>query len=266
VSAALIATACLAVAGGWRAGLVHADIRRMDRAGAGGRAYRPELGWTTPALLTLRRRWASAGLLAAGGLLAALAVPGARSILSALCAVAIAIWVARDARLHHGRYTSVCIATLATSVALASVSVEGAGLLACLAAGQLYLVAAVRKLRSRAFMSGRVLLDNVVYGACQAAAGNREFPRLCNTERLADALERGTLLRACRAGAVATAAGELAVGAAAIGLAPVWLTFAIAIPMHTAFTLLSPTRLMPFTFASLGLLALATAHPLLGVW
>ncbi len=56
------------------------------------------------------------------------------------------------------------------------------------------------------------------------------------------------------------------IGAAAIGLAPVWLTFAIAIPMHLGFTLLSPARLIPFTFASLGLLSLATVHPLLGVW
>jgi hypothetical protein len=265
VSAALIAAACLAVAGGWRAGLVQADIRRLDRAGAGGRAYRPELGWTVAALLTLRRRWAWAGLLAAGGLVASLAIPSARAILWALCAVMIAIWVARDARLHHARYTSVCIATLAASVALASISVDGAGLLAAVAAGQLYLVAAIRKMRSDAFMSGRVLLDNVAYGACQAAAGNREFLRFVTTQRLADGLERGALLRACRFGAVATAACELTVGAAAIGLTPVWLMFAIAIPMHMGFTLLSPARLIPFTFASLGLLSLATAHPLLGV-
>lgn len=266
MSAALIAAGCLAVAGGWRASLVHADIRRLDRAGAGGRAYRPELGWTVAALLTLRRRWAWAGLLATGGLVASLAMPSARAILWPLCAVTIAIWVARDARLHHGRYTSVCIGTLAAGVALASVSADGAGLLACVAAGQLYLVAGIRKLRSRAFMSGRVLLDNVVYGACQAAAGNREFLRLVSTQRLAEGLERGALLRACRVGAVATAAGELTVGAAAIGLIPVWLMFAIAIPMHMGFTLLSPTRLIPFTFASLGLLSLATAHPVLGVW
>jgi hypothetical protein len=266
MSAALIAAGCLAVAGGWRASLVKADIRRLDRAGAGGRAYRPELGWTFAALLTLRRRWAWAGLLAAGGLVASLAVPSARAILWALCAVTISIWVARDARLHHGRYTSVCIGTLAAGVALASISVDAAGLLACVAAAQLYLVAGIRKLRSRAFMTGRVLLDNVVYGACQAAAGNREFLRLISTHRMADALQRGVLLRACRVGAVATAAGELTVGGAVIGLTPVWLMFAIAIPMHIGFTLLSPMRLMPFTFASLGLLSLAAAHPVLGVW
>ena len=246
--------------------LVAADIRRLDRAGAGGRAYRPELGWTDAALLALRRRWAWLGLVAGGGLVASFAVPGARAVLWPLCALTIAVWVARDSRLHHGRYTSVCIGTLAAGVALASLSVDAGGLLACVAAAQLYLVAGIRKLRSRAFMSGRVLLDNVVYAACQAAAGNREFPRLGGTQRLAGALERGTLLRACRAGSVATAAGELAVGAAAIGLAPVWAMFAIAIPMHLGFTLLSPARLVPFTFASLGLLSLATAHPLLGAW
>ena len=245
--------------------MVLADIRRLDRIGAGGRAYRPELGWTDAALLALRRRWARAGLAAAGGLVASLAVPGARGVLWPLCAIAIAIWVAFDARLHHGRYTSVCIGTLAAGVALASVSVEVGGLLACVAAAQLYLVAGIRKLRSPAFMSGRVLLDNVVYGACQAAAGNREFPRLVGARRLADGLERGTLPRACRVASVATAASELIVGAAAIGLAPVWLMFAIAIPMHLGFTLLSPARLISFTFASLGLLSLATAHPLLGI-
>jgi hypothetical protein len=266
VSAALIAAGCLAVAGGWRAGLVEADIRRLDRAGAGGRAYRPELGWTGAALLTLRRRWAWAGMVASVGIVASLAVPAARAILWPLCAITIAIWVCRDARLHHGRYTSVCIGTLAVAVALASIAVHAGGLLACVAAGQLYLVAGIRKLRSRAFMSGRVLLDNVVYAACQAAAGNREFLRCVSTQRLADGLERGALLRACRVASLATAAGELAVGAAAIGLTPVWLMFAIAIPMHLGFTLLSPMRLIPFTFASLGLLSLATVHPLLGVW
>ncbi|HEV7806172.1 MAG TPA: hypothetical protein VGO80_10150 [Solirubrobacteraceae bacterium] len=266
MSAALIAAGCLAVAGGWRASLVEADIRRLDRAGAGGRAYRPELGWTDAALLTLRRRWAWAGLVASGGIVASLAVPSARAIVWPLCAITIAIWVCRDARLHHGRYTSVCIGTLAAGVALASVSVDAGGLLGCVAASQLYLVAGIRKLRSRAFMSGRVLLDNVVYGACQAAAGNGEFLRCVSTKRLAAELERGALLRACRVASIATAASELAVGAAAIGLTPAWLMFAIAIPMHLGFTLLSPKRLIPFTFASLGLLSLATVHPLLDVW
>jgi hypothetical protein len=206
------------------------------------------------------------GLLAAGALAASLALASTRGILWPVCGAAIAVWLARDARLHHARYTSVCIATLAAGVALASVSADAAGLLASLAAAQLYLVAGLRKLRSRGFMSGRVLLDNVVYAACQAAAGNHEFLRVISTRRLADQLERGTLLRACRVASVATAAGELTVGIAATGLVPVWVTFAIAIPMHIGFTLLSPPRLIPFTVASLGLLALATMHPALGVW
>ncbi len=227
--------------------------------------YRPELGWTVGGLLTLRRRLAWVGLAASGGIVASVAVPGGRGIVWPLCALTIAIWVVRDARLHHGRYTSVCVGTLAVGVAVASASADAGGLLACLAAGQLYLVAGIRKLRSRAFMTGRVLLDNVVYGACQAAAGNREFLFCVSTQRLAEGLERGRLLRACRVASVATAAGELAVGGAAIGLAPVWLMFAVAIPMHLGFTLLSPVRLVPFTFASLGLLSLATVHPLLGV-
>jgi hypothetical protein len=265
VSAELIAAGCLAVAGGWRAAVVEADMRHIDRA-HGPRAYRPELGWTDARLLTLRRRWAWAGSLAASALVVTLAVPGTAGLLWPLTGAAIAIWLARDARLHRGRYTSVCIATLAAGVALASVSAAAAGLLASVAAAHLYLVAAIRKLRAGDFMSGRVLLDTVAYSVCQAAAGNREFLPVITVCRLADLLERGTLLRACRFAAVATAAAELLVGLGATGLAPVWTTFAIAVPMHVAFTLLSPARLMPFTAASLGLLTLATAHPVFGVW
>ncbi len=149
---------------------------------------------------------------------------------------------------------------------MAGSSVDIAGLLASFAASQLYLVAALRKLRSHWFMSGRVLLDNVVYATCQAAAGNRGFVRVVPTLRLADQLERGTLLRGCRVASVATVAAELVIGVGAAGLAPAWVTLAIAIPMHVGFTLLSPPRLIPFTFASLGLLALATVHPVVGVW
>lgn len=178
--------------------------------------------------------------------------------------IAITIWLARDARLHYGRYTSVCIATLALGVALAGAATGAAGLLASVAATQLYLVAGIRKLRSRDFMSGRVLLDNVAYGACQSAAGNREFLRTMTPGRLADRLEDGTLLRRCRAASMATAAAELAVGVGATGLLPVPVAFAIAVPMHFGFTLLSPRRLLPFTVASLGLLALATVHPVFG--
>jgi hypothetical protein len=265
VSAELIAAGCLAVASGWRAAVVEADVRRIDRV-HDRRAYRPELGWTNARLLTLRRRWAWVGTLAASALVVSLAAPGTAGLLWPLAGATLAIWLARDSRLHHGRYTSVCIATLAAGVALASFSAAAAGLMASVAAAQLYLVAAIRKLRARDFMSGRVLLDTVAYSVCQAAAGNREFLRLISVRRLSDLLERGTLLRACHVAAVATAAAELVVGIGATGLAPVWVTFAIAVPMHLAFTLLSPTRLMPFTAASLGLLALATAHPVFGVW
>ena len=49
----------------------------------------------------------------------------------------------------------------------------------------------------------------------------------------------------------------------AIGLLPVAATFAVAVPMHLGFTLLSPYRLVTFTSASLGMLALATVNPVL---
>ena len=183
-----------------------------------------------------------------------------------LAGVTIAIWLVCDGRLHHGRYTSVCIATLAVAVALASISVTAAGLLASVAAAQLYLVAAIRKLRAPDFMSGRVLLDTIAYSVCQAAAGNREFLLAITSGRLAELLQRGTLLWACRVAALATVGAEALIAIAATGLAPVWVTFAIALPMHLAFMLLNPVRLLAFTAASLGLLTLATLHPLFGVW
>jgi hypothetical protein len=257
----VIAAGCLAVAGGWRALVVGADVRHIHRVQPDGRAYRPELGWADGALLGLRRWWAWTGLLAAGALVLSLAVSSAATLVWTAAGVTIAAWLARDGRLHHGRYASVCIATLAVGVALAGLSISAAGLLASVAAGQLYLVAGIRKLRSREFMSGRVLLDNVAYGACQAAAGNREFLRTLTPSRLADLLERGTLLRGCRVASVATAAAELAVGLGSTGLLPPPITFGIAVPMHLGFTLLSPVRLLSFTAASLGLLALATVHP-----
>lgn len=264
--AELIAAGCLAVAGGWRASVVVADVRHVRRVQGGDRAYRPELGWTDARLLALRRGWAGVGLASAGALAIACAIPAASGVLRPAASVALAIWLVRDGRLHHGRYTAVCIATLAVAVALASASPQAAELLAGVAAAQLYVVAGIRKLRAADFMSGRVLLDNVAYGACQAAAGNREFLRTVSPARLADLLEGGSLLRACRAAAIATAAAELTIGAGATGLLAVWATFAIAIPMHAGFTLLSPLRLVPFTAASLGLLALASGHPLAGIW
>lgn len=260
----LIATAGLAVAAGWRAAVFRADVHHIERTQPGARAYRPGLGWTSPEELRLRLRGVRVGLTAAAGLVIALGVPATAVIVRPVAAIAIAIWLVPYARQRHGNYTSLCIATLAVTVAVASVSAAAAGLLASVAAAQLYLVAAIRKLRSREFMSGRVVLDTVAYAVCQAAAGSREFLAIVEPARLARALDRGTLLRLSRAGAVATVVVELAVGVGATGLLPTAVTFALAIPMHACFLLLGPKRLLPFTAASLGLLALATVHPLFG--
>ena len=84
-------------------------------------------------------------------------------------------WLARDRTLHRGRYTTVCIATLAVAVGLYEIGVAtgaataAGGLMASIAAGQLYTVAGIRKLRSPAFMSGRVLVDNVAFCAWRAS-------------------------------------------------------------------------------------------------
>lgn len=260
----MIAAAGLAVAAGWRAAVFHADIRHIERTQPGARAYRPGIGWTSPGQLRLRLRWARVGLLAAAGVAASLAVPQTGAMLRPVAATVIAIWLVPIARQRHGNYTSLCIATLAVAVAVTSISTAAAGLLASIAAAQLYLVAGIRKLRSRDFMTGRVVLDTVAYAVCQAGAGNREFLAIVGPASLATALERGTLLRLCRAAAVATVAVELAVGVGATGLLPVAVTFALAIPMHAGFLALGPKRLVPFTAASLGLLALAAVHPLFG--
>ncbi len=256
-----VAAGCLAAAAGWRAAMVVADVGHIRRA-LNGRAYRPELGWTDDDLLTRRRRWAWTGAAAAAAVVLSLVGPSARTVVWPLAGATITVWLARDARLHYGRYTSVCIATLSAAIALAGVSTEAAGLVASVAAGQLYLVAGARKLRSPGFMSGRVVLDTIAYGACQADAGNREFLPSVSPRRLAILLERGTLGRACRAASVATAVIELAVGVGATGLLPAPITFGLAIPMHVAFMLLSPRRLLSFTAAAIGLLALATVNPL----
>jgi hypothetical protein len=51
------------------------------------------------------------------------------------------------------------------------------GAFASFFAAQLYLVAGIRKVRSRHFMNGRVILDNIAYNAYQAAAGNQDSYR-----------------------------------------------------------------------------------------
>jgi hypothetical protein len=263
--ATMIAAATLGVASGWRARVVRADVHHIVRAQAGARAYRPELGWTSASLLAQRTRWATAGLVSAAAVAVSLAAPATAVVAWPAAGLVTVAWLARDARLHHGRYTSVCIATLGACVSLAAVSAPAAGLLASVAAAQLYLVAGIRKLDAPAFMSGRVLLDTAAYAVCQAAAGNREFLTIAGPARVATALDRGTLVRACRAASVATVAFELAIGLGAAGLLPVAVTFGLAVPMHAAFMLLGPKRLLSFTAASLGLLALATVNPVLGV-
>lgn len=260
----LIATAGLAIAAGWRAAVFRADVQHIERTQPGARAYRPGLGWTSPEHLKLRLRGARVGLVAAAGLALALAVPATAAVARPVAAVAIAAWLVPYGLQRRGNYTSLCIATLAVAVVVASVSTAAAGLFASIAAAQLYLVAAIRKLRSREFMTGRVLVDTVAYTVCQAAAGNREFLAIVRPATLATALDRGTLKRLCRVVALATVVVELAVGAGATGLLPTPATFALAIPMHACFLLLGPKRLLPFTAASLGLLALATVHPLFG--
>ena len=264
--AAVLAAACLAVAGGWRAWLIRCDARHIREAHAGCRAYRPELGWTDCDLLALRMRWAYAGLLASGALALSLAVPAATVAVWPAAGLTLAVWIARHFRVEYGRYGSVCISTLAIGVALAGVWPAAGGLLASIAAAQMYLVAGVRKLRAPGFMSGRVVLDNIAYAACQAAAGNRDFVRIASPARIADLLERGTLLRGCRAAAVATAVAELTIGAGATGALPLAATLAIAVPLHLGFMVLSPRRLLPFTAASIGMLLLAAVNPVFDPW
>lgn len=282
--------ASLALASAWRARLVLDDRRQIRRADAGQRVYRPGLGWTNANQLDSRRRWARAGSVAAAGLMLALlglasgvigSAPAA--IAMVLACTAIIVWMFRDRGLHHARYTSVCIATLAFAVVLdqAAVLVRGnapdaltaarprapattlAGIFASVFASQLYLVAGIRKLRSAHFMTGRVLIDNLAYGTFQAAGGNRDFIMILRPQRLADLLHRRAFLSGCRFAAILTVLIEFTIGLGAIGLLPVIMTFGLAIPTHLAFLLLSPRRVMPFTVAALGLLALATAHPLL---
>ncbi len=264
MSAEVVAAACLAAAAGWRAWIIRGDVRHIRKAQPAARAYRPELGWTDEDLLARRLRGSRAGMVAAIALAVAIAVPGAAPVLWPAGGGVIAIWLTLDARLDYGRYMGVCIVTLAVGVAVAAVELDAAGLLASVAAAQMYLVSGIRKLRAPHFMNGHVILDNLAYAACQAAAGNRDFVRTVSTARLAGLLERGTLSRVCCAGAIATAAAELAIGAGAIGLLPTWVIFALAIPMHLGFMVLLPRRLPSFTMASLGLLALATANPIIG--
>ncbi|MFD0267470.1 hypothetical protein ACFVGY_12855 [Streptomyces sp. NPDC127106] len=199
--------------------------------------------------------------------------PGPSDAVALALVSAAVLGVLFAGRRHEGgRYTWVCLVLLAGVFALAAVgwAVTGrmwpaaAGPPASFFAAHLYLVAGIRKLRSPHFMNGGVLLDNIAYNASQASAGNREFaPWPKDPASLARLLASPAARRCCRAAAVATAAGELLLGLGALGLLPAPVTFALAVPLHTAFLFVSPLRIVPFTAGSLGLLCLATAQPLL---
>jgi hypothetical protein len=278
-----VALAGLVSASAWRAKLVLDDVRWIRRADAGLRVYRPGLGWTDARQLNTRRRWARAGLVAAGlvlsAALSALRGParGVAAVAGLLGCATILVWILRDRRLHNARYTSVCIATLACGILLYQIGVLAAGdavdaspfamlagVIASVSASQLYLVAGIRKLRSPHFMSGRVLLDNLAYCTLQAAVGNRDFVRIVSPRRLPDLLRRSAFLLACRLVAILAAVVEVTIGLGVIGLLTPTLTLGLAVPASLAFLLLSPRRVLPFSAAALGLLALATTHPLLG--
>ena len=267
------ASVCLALACGWYTALILLDYRHLLGVGVGVCVYRPGLGPTTASELVTRWRWAWLGLLGSGGLLVTVPLLGramAGGVALVSCGVLLA-WILVDRRLHHARYTSMCMAALALALMgyqsswLLSLT-PGArftGMFASFFASQLYLVAGIRKVRSAQFMSGRVIVDGLAFGSYQAAAGNREFFRLVRLPRLAELLSSPSVLFAGRLAAILTAGVELALGLGAMGLLPVPLTLVLALPTHVAFLLISPRRIVPFTAAALGLLTLAMTHPLL---
>ncbi|AJT69972.3 hypothetical protein T261_8379 [Streptomyces lydicus] len=268
-----IAVCALALALAWRAGLVLFDARTVRRDYARTGAYRAGRGWTGPDALAAECRRAVPGLLLGVALPCAVFLPtgrwGAAAVL--LCCVA-ALWLTLGyRRLRQARYTTVCLFVLAAVVALGAAlallrmpwSSQVTGGFASFFATQLYLVAGMRKLRSRHFMSGRVLVDNAAYNACQAATGSRDFLPVPGLRGLTGLLAGPVFPAACRAAAVLTAAGELALGLGALGVVPAASTLALAVPSHLAFTAVSPRRIVPFSALAFGLLVLATSHPLL---
>ncbi|MFE4394475.1 MULTISPECIES: hypothetical protein [Streptomycetaceae] len=122
---------------------------------------------------------------------------------------------------------------------------------------------AVRRRLALNVLTGGVLIDNLAYNAVQAAAGNRDFPAWPSLGALSAMLTRPSLRRLCRAAALATATTEVTLGLAALGLLPAPAALTLAVLVHGAFLLISPRRIVPFSMASLGLLLLATTHPLL---
>lgn len=281
-AASVPAALCLALALAWHTGLTVLDGRAIRRHHAQGRVYRLGQGWVSSGRLSIERRLAVVGLAAAAGLVPARLIPGSWATAATLlcCSLGLA-FVLGERRLRRGRYTSICLATLATALMLEqgltllgttflSPSFLGgtagtaiAGMFASFFAAQLYLVAGIRKLRSSHFMDGRVIVDNIAYNTVQAAAGNRDFLPVPGLPTLATLVRSPVFLLACRAAAVLAAVAELTLGIGALGLIPVPLTLALAVPVHLAFTAISPRRIVPFSTASLGLLLLATTHPLL---
>ncbi|MCC3776055.1 hypothetical protein [Streptomyces sp. UNOB3_S3] len=260
----------------WHAGIVIADARTVARRYPGGRVYRVGHGWTSSAAFAAYRRLAYA-MLAAGAALAAACVgarlaPG-RGTATALggCAAAVLVLIFANRRYGGVRYAGTCLALLAgcLTVAGAALAVGGqawtaaAGALASFFAAQLYLVAGLRKVRSRHFMNGGVLIDNLAYNAAQAAAGNHDFLPWPRQAALSELLTRPAPRAVCRAVSVATALGELLLGLAVLGLLPAPATLALAVLLHAGFLLISPLRIVPFAVAATGLVLLATSHPML---
>jgi hypothetical protein len=271
-AAVTAAMCCLVLAIAWRAGLVLADDHAIRRGYPRAGVYRLGQGWAGPAELAVQRRYALVGLAVATVLLPLAVLPPSRATATAalLCCVTAAGWIRRD---KADRFTGVCLLVLLAALALhhAVVAVAGfpstalAGVVASFFATQMYLVAGIRKLRSPHFMSGGVLMDNIAYNAWQVAAGSREFLPVPRLRRLAVLLDAPVFRVACRAAAVATAAVELALGLGAVGLVPAAATVLLAVPVHLAFTAISPRRIVPFSAASLGLLLLAVTHPVLSI-
>ncbi|HWN35211.1 MAG TPA: hypothetical protein VNP03_20835 [Pseudonocardia sp.] len=261
------ALACLALASTWQAAVLRSDdLRRQERPG--GRTYRSGHGWSDQQTLMRRHRGHPAPMLASAGLLVAAGLPGRTgAAISVTCCAVIALWTARYT---PTRFTSLCLTLLAAallldrSAVLISVIPSHAGaLVASFCAAQLYLVAGIRKLRSPQFLSGRVVLDSLAYATLQASAGSRDFLPLIRPEQLSTLVVDRRVQLACRAAAVGAAAAELALGLGAVGLLPTVLTLTLAILSHVAFLLVSPVRIMPFTSAAVGLLFLATTHPIM---
>lgn len=271
MQAAGLSPFALALAAGWRACLALGDARWIGRVDAHRRVYRAELGWTDPLQQAARQRWAVVGLVGAGlvvisrlqGSAVSMLPAGAPGVMLLVGCTLILTGLARDRTLQHGRYTSICIGSLTVASLLQPVAPHVAGLTASFLAAQLYVVAGIRKLRSRPFLSGRVLADSLAHQWVQAEAGNKESPRVVPSGRLPAVIGSPAFLAWCRAAALATVAAELAIGVGALGLLPSLLTLALAFALHAGFLVLGPKRLVPFGAAALGLVALSTLHPIM---